>query len=161
MTSTTWSAPAERLDAETARRAILGQHERIRTLLRNAHSIADASLDGRAPAPDSVASAIGDIRTTMEVHLAFEEKVLLPILRDDLPVGPQRAERLVDEHTRQRSLLATLHREACAHPELPVLAAKLSNLAEWLLADMAEEEQSLLRADVVRDDIVTVDQSDG
>jgi hypothetical protein len=161
MTSTIWSAPTERLDSDTARRAILGQHERIRTLLHHAHSIADASLDGHAPAPDSVASAIGDIRTTMEVHLAFEEKVLLPILRDDLPVGPERADRLVDEHTRQRALLATLHREACAHPELPALAAKLSYLTEWLLTDMVEEEQSLLKPEVVRDDPVAIDQTDG
>src|SRR5678815_4420508 len=84
-----WSAPARRVDAGTARRGILWQHQRIRALLERARTVAEAALDGEAPSPDAVASAVGDIHTTMEVHLAFEEHVLLPLLRDDLPVGPQ------------------------------------------------------------------------
>jgi hemerythrin HHE cation binding domain-containing protein len=156
-----WSAPTKRLDAGTARGAILAQHTRIRTLLDRARNVAEAALDGNPPAPDAVASAIGDIRTTMEVHLAFEEKSLLPLLRDDLPLGPERAARLLDEHSRQRETLATLHREACAFPQFPILAAKLAFLTEWLLADMCEEERSLLVPEVVRDDVIVVDQSSG
>ena len=156
-----WSAPERRVDAGTALRGILWQHRRIRTLLDHAHAVAEATLDGQAPWPDAVASAIGDIRSTMEVHLAFEETVLLPILRDDLPLGPQRADRLRDEHARQRTTLATLHDEARAYPQLEMLAAKLAFLTEWLLADMAEEEKSLLVPDVVRDDVIVVDQSCG
>jgi hypothetical protein len=156
-----WSAPTKRLDAGTARDAILAQHHRIRSLLDRARVVAEAALDGVPSSPDAVASAIGDIRTIMEVHLAFEERSLLPILRDDPPLGPVRADRLLDEHGRQRETLATLHREACAFPELPMLAAKLAFLTEWLLADMNEEERSLLVPDVVRDDIIVVDQSTG
>ncbi len=156
-----WSAPTRRLDAGTARDAILAQHERIRSLLERSRLVAEAALDGNAPSPDAVASSIGDIRTIMEVHLAFEEKSLLPILRDDLPVGPQRAERLLDEHRRQRATLATLHSEACAFPELPMLAAKLAFLTEWLLADMGEEERALLIPEVIRDDVIVIDQSSG
>ena len=148
-----WSAPTRRLDAGTAREAILAQHHRIRTLLARAKSVAEAALDGSPPAPDAVASAIGDIRTIMEVHLAFEEKSLLPILRDDPPLGPERAARLLDEHHRQR--------ETCAFPDLAILPAKLSFLTEWLLADMGEEERSLLIPEVIRDDVVIVDQSSG
>jgi Hemerythrin HHE cation binding domain len=156
-----WSAPARRVDAGTARRGILWQHERIRTLLGAARKLAEDALDGTAPGPEAVASAIGDIRATMETHLAFEEAVLLPLLRDDLPLGPLRADRLLDEHTRQRATLAALHGDASAHPELPELAAKLAFLTGWLLADMAEEEASLLNPDVVRDDIIVVDQNGG
>ena len=156
-----WSAPPKRLDAGVACGAILAQHRRIRDLLAKARAVAEAALDERAPSPDAVASAIGDIRATMEVHLAFEEKTLLPILRDDPPLGPQRADRLLDEHSRQRATLATLHREACAFPDFPILAAKLAFLTEWLLADMNEEERSLLIPEVVRDDVVIVDQTSG
>ena len=156
-----WSAPVKRLDAGTACDAILAQHHRIRALLARARGVAEAALDGEPPSPDAVASSIGDIRTIMEVHLAYEEKALLPILRDDLPLGPERADRLLDEHRRQRETLATLHREACAFPELPMLAAKLAFLTEWLLADMGEEERSLLIPEVVRDDVVIIDQSSG
>jgi hypothetical protein len=87
--------------------------------------------------------------------------VLLPLLRDDLPVGPQRADQLEDEHKRQRGVLAAIHQEAGAHPELPTLAAKLAFLTTWLLADMEEEERCILNPDVVRDDVVAVDQSCG
>jgi hypothetical protein len=156
-----WSAPTRRLDASTAREAILAQHHRIRALLARASDVAEAALDGRASATDAVASAIGDIRTIMEVHLAFEEKSLLPILRDDPPLGPERAARLLDEHKRQRETLSVLHREACAFPDTAILPAKLAFLTEWLLADMNEEERSLLIPEVVRDDVVVVDQSSG
>jgi hypothetical protein len=139
-----WSAPTKRLDAGTAREAILAQHTRIRALLARARNVAEAALDGKPPTEDAVASSIGDIRTIMEVHLAFEEKSLLPILRDDPPLGPQRADRLLDEHHRQRETLAMLHREACAFPDLSILPAKLAFLTEWILADMNEEEKSLL-----------------
>jgi hypothetical protein len=156
-----WSAPATRVDAGSARRGILWQHRRIRTLLERARYVAEAALGGEPPSPDAVASAIGDIRSTMEVHLAYEECVLVPLLRDDLPVGPQRADRLVSEHAKQRAMLAALHGEARAYPLLPTLAVKLASLTSWLLDDMAEEESSLLAPDVVRDDAVVIDQTCG
>jgi Hemerythrin HHE cation binding domain len=156
-----WSAPIQRLDAGSARRGILWQHQQIRVLLEKGKAIAELALDGAVPSSDAVASTIGDLRATMEVHLAFEEKVLMPLLADDLPLGPQRAERLLDEHRRQRETLATLHREARAHPALPTLAVKLALLTSWLLADMDEEELCLIIPDVVRDDIVVIDQASG
>lgn len=156
-----WSAPHHRVDAGTALRGILGQHRHIRTLLDHARAIADAALEGQPLASDAVASAIGDIRAILEVHLTFEEAVLLPLLRDDLPLGPQRADRVLDEHRHQRDVLAELHDEARAHPELPTLAAKLAFLTSWLLTDMAEEERSLLIPDVVRDDQIVIDQTCG
>jgi hypothetical protein len=156
-----WSAPHRPVDAGSAVGGILWQHARIRELLNHAHAVAEAALDGAAPSPDAVASAIGDIRATIDVHLAFEERVLLPLLRVDLPVGPERAERLLQEHVRQREVLADIHREARDFPELPTLAAKLAFLTSWLLADMAEEERSLLIPDVVRDDQIVIDQSCG
>ena len=147
-----WTAPERRVDAGTALRGILWQHRNIRTLLHEMRAVAEMALDGKAPSPHAVASAIGAVRSIMEVHLAFEETVLLPILSDDLPLGPQRAARLLDEHARQRTTLAKLHDEARVHAELEMLAAKLAFLTEWLLADMAEEEKSLLVPEVVRDD---------
>jgi hypothetical protein len=127
--------------------------------LDRARAVADKALDGHSPSPDAVASAIGDIHTTITVHLAFEEDVLLPILNDDLPLGPERARRLVDEHARQRAMLGALHREACVGPELPTLAAKLAFLTSWLLTDMEEEERTLVTPDVIRDDVAATTRS--
>jgi hypothetical protein len=132
------------VDAGTARDAILGQHQKIRALLARAEGVAEAALDGTAPRPDAVASAIGDIRLTMEVHLAFEEAVLLPLLEKAQPLGRQRADHLRNDHARQRAMMAAIHDEAVAHPDLPTLAVELAYLSRWLLADMEEEERSLV-----------------
>ena len=161
MINVAWCAPAGRLDAETARQRIHGQHDQIRGLLDRARVVAELALDGSPPTPDAVASAIGDIHATMTVHLTFEENVLLPILDDDLPLGPERGRRMVDEHKRQRAMLEALHREASAGPELPTLAVKLASLTAWLLTDMNEEERTFVTPDVIRDDAVTVDQDGG
>jgi len=137
-----WTAPAQRLDAGAARRGILWEHERIRGLLEKARAVSDARLGGDA-SPEAVADAVSDLHSTMEVHLAFEEAVLVPLLREDLPDGPGRADRMLDEHQRQRQMLASIHLEANNYPELSTLAVKLGFLASWFLADMAEEEREL------------------
>jgi len=144
LTDLGWSAPARRVDANSARRGIVWQHERIRALLERARAVAEARLDSEEPASEAVASAIGDLRSTMEVHFTYEETVLLPLWRADATgEGAHRVHRLIDEHRHQRGMLEALHQEAGAHPELPTLATKLAFLASWLLADMAEEERAL------------------
>jgi iron-sulfur cluster repair protein YtfE (RIC family) len=137
-----WTAPVHGLDVGAARRGVLWQHDRIRGLLEKARAIADARLGGEA-SPEAVADAVSDLHSTIEVHLAFEEAVLVPLLREDLPEGPRRADQMLDEHQRQRRMLASIQREACNHPQLPALAVKLGFLAAWFLADMAEEEREL------------------
>jgi hypothetical protein len=161
MSDSIWTVPLHRVDATTARRAILAQHQRIRALLEQARVVADSALDEEDLPPDAVASAIGDIHATLDVHMTFEEKVLCDILEDDLPLGPARARRLRGEHARQRATLATLHAEARSAPRRPILAAKLAFLASWLLDDMAEEEHNLLTPDVVREDGISIDQATG
>jgi hypothetical protein len=153
------SPPSPRLDAETARSRIFAEHKEIRALLGRARRLADAALDGDRPALEAVAGTIGGLRAALEAHLAFEESILIPILDDDLPLGPQRAAALRAEHAHQRSVLITLDREAAAAPQLPLLATKLAFLAEWLSSDMRDEEHHLLTRDVIRDDVVVVDQS--
>ena len=156
-----WSAPENRVDAGTALKGILAQHGQIRDLLERSQAVAAAALAGEPIPTEMIATSIGDIRMTLEVHLAFEEKVLLPLLHDDLPLGPARAAALLDEHRQQRHLLATMHAEAAAGPSLPQLAEKLDLLTRWLLDDMCEEERCLLIPDVIRDDVVVVDQTCG
>jgi hypothetical protein len=161
MSESIWAVPGHRVDAATARRTILVQHGRIRALLQHAREVVDRALAAELQPSDAVASAIGDIHTTMEVHLTYEERVLIDLFNDDLPLGPPRAARLRDEHARQRKMLADLHTEAKAGPQVPLLVVKLSFLTKWLLEDMEEEERTVLTEDVVRDDAVVIDQSCG
>lgn len=142
-----WSTPASRIDADKARRGILWQHEQIRALLGRSRRVAEQALDGEPPYPDAVASAVGDLRSAIEIHLTFEEKVLLPLLDAAPPTAAPRGEHLRQEHRHQRDMLAALHREASAHPFLPTLAAKLAFVTSWLLSDMEAEERSMLVVD--------------
>lgn len=150
-----------RLPADTAREAVLGQHRLIRAALETACGAADAALGAEVFPVQAVATAVTALRAVMEAHLGFEEQVLLPILGDDLPLGPERAEHMLAEHREQRAALARLQSEAGLHPELPTLAAKLAGLASTLLADMEEEERSLLTRDALRDDVVAIGQDCG
>lgn len=137
-------SPGRSLGASSARRSILGQHQRLRALLERARRVADGALEGEAANPEGVAAAIGELVSVMESHLAFEESLLLPILNADLPLGPARAVELTKEHEQQRAMLSALHRQATAAPGVPTLATKLMFLTDWLLADMAHEEETLL-----------------
>ena len=161
MAENLWQVPSHRIDADHARRAVFAQHRELRNLLGRASATAAAALDGRPRSPDAVASAIGDIRATFDVHLTFEEKVLIPILEADLPLGPERAQLLREEHAQQRAFLESLHHEALAIPTLPILSVKLAQLVDWLLRDMVHEEECLLTPEVIRDDEITIDQNTG
>jgi len=161
MAENLWQVPSHPVAADHARRAVFAQHRELRNLLGRASATAAAALEGRARSPDAVASAIGDIRTTFDVHLTFEERVLVPLLETDLPLGPDRARLLREEHAQQRALLESLHREAVAAPNLPTLSVKLAQLVDWLLRDMVHEEQELLTPEVIRDDQITIDQNTG
>ena len=151
MTNPDVRPPARPLDAATARRSILAQHQRLRELLARARSVADAALGGEVAPPGAVAAAIGELLEVMEAHLSFEESVLLPILIADLPLGPGRASELETEHRQQRAMLSALHRQAAAAPAVPTLATQLMFMTDWLMADMAHEEAGLLAPGALHD----------
>jgi iron-sulfur cluster repair protein YtfE (RIC family) len=144
MVDLNWHVPAKPVDPPTALRRILAQHREIRVLLQRARELGLAALEqSETTRPDSVASTIGDLRTAMEVHMTFEEKVLLPLYQRVGTDGVHRTAALLTDHTNQRAMLAALHREAETAPMLPTLAVKLTFLATWLLSDMADEERTL------------------
>jgi hypothetical protein len=144
LNDSTWTAPTAGLTADAARRAIRAQHVLLRELLEKARALAEEALDGHRMAPDGVASAIGDIRTAFEVHLAFEERLLTVLVEVDEPAAPAKTEHVLDDHRRQRAMLAGVHHEAQSAPELPTLAVKLTFLTTWLLHDMDDEENMFL-----------------
>ena len=57
MTSPEWSVPWHCVDAETAKRRILSQHEQIRALLLRAAAVAEASLSFCCGFDDRIAIA--------------------------------------------------------------------------------------------------------
>lgn len=96
----------------------------------------------------------------VEEHLHMEDVLLIPALRDCDGWGPVRAERVAEEHRLQRAQLATL-RTLTKHGAPEDVARAADELIAALLADMDAEEKDLLSPDLLRDDLVVVDQSGG
>jgi len=138
----------DRQPAETVRRLVREQHRELRRMLSMGLAQvrqSEAGDGGQEPLRDLV----GLIRGVFVRHLADEEALVVPILEDDLPVGPLRVKALREEHERQRNELATL----CAWPEEGSgleLAARFEALATTLLGDIAHEERELLIPEVIR-----------
>ena len=153
-------ANERRPDASTARRLVLEQHLALRRLLNARIAEARTSIADNPARRESLRTLIEMMRQLFVQHLADEEALIVPILEDDLPLGPLRAESLRDEHSRQLQELDTL----CAWPATSDdgdLVERFDSLATALLDDITHEERDLLTPDIVRDDCVVVDQSSG
>jgi iron-sulfur cluster repair protein YtfE (RIC family) len=154
-------AAVQSTSADEARATILGQHQEIRILLRTVASVARLAAAGNRRIGETLGHYLQEIRDVLEAHLTMEEGLLLPILESDPPLGPERAQRLRQEHARQRAELAALATEGRRALAPAELAWQLDALVRELLADMDGEERSLLTPDVVRDDLISVDQATG
>ena len=122
--------------------------------------LAQVSEEHQEPRHEPLRALVDEIQSIFVRHLADEERLILPILEDDLPLGPMRAEALRDEHTRQRAELEAL----CAWPEERSdreLALRFGRLAAALLEDIAHEEREMLTQEVIREDCIVIDQSGG
>jgi hypothetical protein len=150
----------DRPSAETARRLILEQHLGLRRLLMMGLAQVTGAAGHQEPQHEPLRALVGEIQSVFVRHLADEEGLILPLLQDDLPLGPLRAEALRDEHARQRAELEAL----CAWPDDQSdheLATRFGQLAAALLEDIAHEEREVLTSDVIRDDSIVIDQCGG
>jgi hemerythrin-like domain-containing protein len=149
-----------RVSAEVARYRVLAQHTVLRQLLTDSLGHIEATLAGEESSRVPLRLLIGVAYETFVAHLAYEEALLFPILEDDLPLGPQRLQRLREEHARQRADFHRLYALRDSN-DTRELATRLRRLAMAVLADMEHEERELLTPDVIRDDAVVVDQAGG
>jgi Hemerythrin HHE cation binding domain len=91
-------------------------------------------------------------------HLAFEERRLAPILAVMDLWGPERVADLLSEHARQRAEMEALLEGIAQGWDADRVALTLRSLTADLLSDMAEEERGCLHAEILRWDVVEVDQ---
>ena len=157
---TNGSSGPDRPTAEMARCLVLEQHLALRGLLMMGLAQATGAEGHLEHRHEPLRALVGEIQSVFVRHLADEEGLILPILEDDLPLGPLRAEALREEHARQRAELEAL----LAWPEDRSdreLATRFGRLAAALLEDIAHEERELLTSDVIRDDSIVIDQCGG
>jgi hypothetical protein len=161
MTASPQTGPAvPRATASVALRRALDQHLELRQLLAAGLRHVGAAVAGDRSAQGALRLLVGLTRRTFVKHLADEEALLMPILEDDLPVGPWRAKMLHEEHARQLAEIDSLC--ACKNGgDASEVASRFCTLAAALLQDIEHEERDLLTPDVIRDDGVVIDQCGG
>ena len=147
--------------AARARRTVLDQHVELRRLLRMGMAQAQAAVKGgQVLGHEPLRALVAMVRDVFVRHLADEEALILPLLDDDLPLGPLRAKRLRDEHADQRAELEGL----CSWPDEESdleLALRFEALGIALLDDIDHEERHLLTPEIIRDDCIVIDQFGG
>lgn len=146
--------------AETARRRVLEQHVELRKLLAAGLDHVRATLSGDLSAQVPLSLLVDVTYDEFVRHLADEEALIVPILEDDLPLGPLRVAQLRDEHGRQCAELEAL-RGWPERQDQTNLATRFGALALALLDDIEHEERELLTPDIIRDDGIVVDQCGG
>jgi hypothetical protein len=147
--------------AARARRLVLEQHVELRRLLTMGMAQANAAVKGSlALGHEPLRSLVAMLRDVFVRHLADEEALIVPLLEDDLPIGPLRARRLREEHADQRAELDGLCRWPEEDSDLE-LALRFEALGRTLLDDIAHEEKYLLTPEIIRDDCIVIDQFGG
>jgi hypothetical protein len=147
------------LSPATVRAQVIEQHRGLRALLQQALEATTTSLQGSGPPAPVLAELIRELRARLLAHLGFEERWLVPVLAEADAWGPERVRDLVAEHIRQRAELDTLAEGIQTGWDIGRLALATRSLVTDLLCDMDEEERGCLSAELLRDDVVAIDQA--
>lgn len=148
-------ALAGALSPGALRSLILGQHERIRSLLRALEDKATHLRSSLVPRPNEfkeMRQLALVLCSVMASHIELENRVLAPALESLDAWGPVRARQLREEHADQLSRLRTyahaLRRRSQSGTDL---AASAWELVALLREDMQHEEENVLCAGLLTD----------
>lgn len=142
------------------RRRLLAEHDLLRGLVADASAEAERVLAGKSDA-SSLRARARLMTRELALHLATEEEILVPVLQRVDSWGPVRVEQMHVEHTRQLAELRRIADETAAPVPAEQIASDVRRFAAELLHDMRREEHDMLHPDLLRDDIVSIEQSDG
>ena len=150
------------MEPSEVREAILAQHEELRGLLHSLEELARRA----AKSDDACVPALREIgvhaHDKLIAHLDFEDRYLVPAIRDAEGWGEERANLLAREHVEQRELFRyILERLRDTNRASILLGRELVAFVEVLRSDMEQEEQTVLDAELLRDDVVGIDVESG
>jgi hypothetical protein len=126
-----------------ARAKLLREHERLRSMLRDALALA-ARLRAGEPVQTELEALLDRLGRAFAAHNRTEEALLEPILHADPAWGPARVARMLEEHAGEHAAM----RAALSGSALDV-AARLPELSEEIDAHMAAEERTFLSPGVL------------
>ena len=145
------------------RERVLGDHEAIRERLGRLETLLDRVHQGSREADWSELRRVAlELLERLRTHMRWEDRYLIPALREADAWGEERAARLRADHGAQRDQHSDfdqrLSDRACPNSRV---ASDVSRLIELLREDMREEERDLLDARVLRDDVIAIDAEAG
>ncbi len=126
------------MDAETARRTLLAQHQEIRIHL-NACSLWARRLRDGEPVEHDLDAAVAQLREDLIKHNTTETDLVRPLLRDSSGWGTALIDRMQEEHVAEHTAFWDLLAGSA-----PGIAARMEELVEELDAHMAAEERTFL-----------------
>lgn len=146
------------MNPSEVRNRVLADHELLRERLARIEILARTVLEGRVGAASELRDHAAELGVELSNHFDLEDDILVEVLRNADPWGPERVARLQEDHARQRQMLAQLRQSAgdVGRPDLE-LALTARGFVQLMFEDMEEEERLLLSEDLLRDDIIALD----
>jgi acetoin utilization protein AcuB len=147
----------ERPSPEEIRRRVVDEHRRIAVLLDKLEGLARQLGGGDEGADPLLRRAVFELHEVMRHHMAYEERTLLPALRDADSFGPARVAAFVREHQAQRSMLENIATELAATESSERLTVGVLELVRAIRDDMETERREFLDPELLRDSVVRTD----
>jgi hypothetical protein len=150
------------MEPSRVRDYVLKDHVNLRARLDRIEAEARASEEwGRNGASAALAECEAFLDAFL-IHMEWENVHLTRALREADAWGPEREERLRQEHREQRDILTQLIEELRGLVSEPaLLAGKLTEFIAMVRQDMLEEESCVLDPNVLRDDVVGINVEAG
>jgi hypothetical protein len=144
-------AVASKLTPSRALAELQAQHEAIRRMMRRCEQLADELDDGGMDV-EQLTREVVRLRLALDAHNRCEEQLLRPVLQEEDAFADARIERMLEDHVGEHHAM----RECLNASETRTLRETLA----MLRAHLASEEQYLLDARVLHDDVISLDGGD-
>jgi hypothetical protein len=141
------------------REELLRQHAEIRIMTEVTLTSAKGVLDG-IPGRGNLHHGIMQLADAVHSHNLREEELLGEVIPSVDAWGTARAEIMTEQHVEEHARLNSVLRGISSAP-LHAMATEVLELVRIIREHMDREEASFLGEDVLRDDIVVTDPSDG
>ena len=149
------------MDPSEVRKRIVGEHEQLRAHLEILEESAKVVREYGA-AVRKLTEKSQELLKDLRGHIDLEDAILVPAIREADAWGESRAQELTDHHAKQREqLTSAIDDVAAGRMAPPELAAQMLDLVAYLRRDMEHEEETYLKEDLLRDDVITIDNEAG
>jgi len=132
------------------RQRIHAEHIRIHSLLDDIERVAknvESSTDEDAGRLRAWIRGLGD---ALHAHLALEEEILVPLVREADGFGEARADEMLREHAEQRATIESILEDLDSTSSKAILGVGALELVKAIRDDIREEDETFLRSDLVK-----------